>query len=119
MKAINLFTAGLATAVLTAGSLGAAAQTSSVTEMRGYSNCLAAAKTPELKGVTTPRVYYIASNGDSKTYFVNTWAWQDGERVARRINCETTNNGRKVLNVVSADGRYALNDRNGVVVANR
>jgi len=67
-----------------------------------------------------PRIYYIAKNGDSHTYYVNATGWRDGVRVAKRITCETSLTGRKVYSVRTADGRYARSsESNQAVVAKR
>ena len=116
-----LRTSTLTLAVVAAAgfSTGATAANSSPAEMRGFNNCVAAFDTGNLSGVTVPRVYYITANAESKTYYVNASAWQDGVRVAKRVTCETSRSGREVYSVQSADGRYALNDSARLNVAER
>jgi len=107
-----------------AGTAGASAQVSSPADLRGYNSCVKAFDTNELNGVHFPRVYYIARNADaanagSKTYYVNASAWQDGNRVMKRLSCTTTRSGRQVLAFEAQDGRYALSGNQRLNVARR
>lgn len=118
-KILGSGTLALSTVALLGLSGGAAAATSDPTEMRGYNNCIAASDTSALSGVTLPRVYYISKRADVKTYYVNTTGWQNGQRVTKRVTCETNRSGRKVLSVQTSDGRYVRRDGTGLIVAKR
>lgn len=109
----------LAVAASVGFSTGVSAANSSPADMRGFNRCVAAFDASNLTGVTLPRVYYIAANAESKTYYLNTSAWQDGVRVAKRVTCKTSRSGRKVYSVQSADGRYALRNSPRLNVAER
>ena len=100
-------------------STGASAANSNPAEMRGFNRCVAGFDASNLTGVTLPRVYYIATNAESKTYYLNTSAWQDGVRVAKRVTCKTSRSGRDLYSVQSADGRYALSNGRRLNVAER
>lgn len=60
-------------------------------EQRGYKTCVADLKRdfhPTADLWQAPR-YYIAQQGDEATYFINSHAWQDDDRVAMRTRCDT------------------------------
>lgn len=101
----------VAATALTAGlSLSAQAQYNSHAEARGYDQCLEAAQA-ELTGLTPKREYYIAKQEDTNVYYINGWAWQGDERTDVRVYCETTPNGRRLVEYSTASGRYAVADQ--------
>lgn len=99
------------TALITATSLAigfsavADARPSSNAEFRGYQNCLDAAEKSS-HGLVPSRVYLINKEGESNRYFVNATRWEEGERNAIRIACETNRQGSKLLSSAVQDGRY-------------
>lgn len=111
----------LAVVSVTATALGGslAANAGELADQRGYQNCVKALDTKDLSGVTFPRVYYINKTAASSIYYVNASAWQNGERVTKRVTCEMTRNGRDLLAFETAEGRFALADRNRLSVAER
>jgi len=84
----------------------AQAKLSSSSELRGYNVCIEAAE-PEFNGLQLSRNYYLNEEGDKNIYYVNGSAWQSGERVAVRISCDTSANGRQLLSQTSNSGRYS------------
>ncbi|HSG88568.1 MAG TPA: hypothetical protein VLA56_05105 [Pseudomonadales bacterium] len=105
---MNAFKIAGAVLIATA-SLGAQAQVSTESEFRGYSTCIDAAK-DEVKGLVTSRDYFIARNSDASQFFINGTAWNDGDRVAVRVACDTSRNGRKLLDLAIDDGRFVLDN---------
>lgn len=102
MKTIVLITT--ATALLAFTAL-AQARTSSDAEMRGYNNCVAAAK-KESNGLITGTSYLIDKVPGSTLYYVNATRWEDGERNYVRIACETASRGHNLVSSVIEDGRF-------------
>ena len=74
----------------------AVATTSSPSEYRGYQACLEANE-GQFQGLVVERNYLIQDKDDSRTYYINGTAWDNGERVQVGISCETTRRG-KLLN---------------------
>ena len=104
MKAAAL----LGTAVLLAGvAVDADAKSSSAAEFRGYENCIDAAD-GEYAGLVTARDYFINRTPEMNQYFINGTAWVDGDRAQVRVACDTTRNGRKLLEFEVAQGVYVL-----------
>lgn len=101
----------LAAALLaTAGT--AAANTVAV---RGYSACIddLEASYPRHAKLMHAPTYYHAVTDDGMSYFVNSSAWQDGDRVGLKTFCTTDRYGRRVLLRETELGRW-IPDR-GVV----
>ncbi len=109
----------LLTLIASTASFSAQAQKSTTAELRGYQTCLNELRVTRPNGLVTPRAYYIAKQGDVSTYYVNTSIWQAGQRVAKRLNCTTTRNGRKLLSFSSSEGRFARGPGSTLHVANR
>lgn len=99
------------TAALAAIALGmglaatATAKPSSQSEMQGYQTCLDAAER-ETKAMDTTRNYLLEKDADAKRYYINAYQWQNGQRVAVRVACTTSTNGRTLANVEVDEGRY-------------
>jgi len=102
---------------------GAAAAISDPAELRGYNSCVKAASAEsggELSSADLSRIYYLAKQGNSHTYYVNAGSWQDGVRVSKRITCETSRSGREVYSMNTSNGRFARSsETNQAIVAKR
>jgi hypothetical protein len=95
---------------LFAGLSGAAtAQVSTAPEYRGYNECIEVAET-EASGLVPTREYFIARSDSMNQYFINATAWADGDRVDVRVACDTSRNGREVLELEVAEGRFVLDE---------
>lgn len=81
------------------------ARPSSEQEFRGYQNCLEAAE-KESRGLVASRQYLLNKEQRSNFYFVNATRWEDGQRNAVRIACETNHQGSRLLSSTVQDGRY-------------
>ena len=104
MKAAALLASA---ALLTAAAVEVDAKSSTNTEFRGYENCVSAAE-GETRGLVTSREYLIHRTPDMNQYFINASAWNEGERVRVRVACDTSRNGRRLLDLSVADGSYVL-----------
>ncbi len=94
--------------------LGASAQAkvSSQSEFAGYNACVEASEADH-NGLVLSRVYYLSSQGDTNTYYLNGTAWENGERVDVRISCNTSRNGRTLIDQTSSNGRFAIDGGTG------
>ena len=93
------------TAALLGLSMTAAARTSSETEYRGYSECLAAAAS-ESNGLVPAQSYFINKDGTDAQYFINATRWEEGVRTHVRIACETTARGARLVSAEVNPGIY-------------
>ncbi len=84
----------------------ALADYSSPSEFRGYQACLEANE-GEFRGLIPERKYLINKTSDRTTYYINATAWDNGKRVDVAFTCDTSPNGRLVLEHNSAFTRYA------------
>ena len=87
-------------------SASAFAGTSTPAEFRGYQACLEANE-DQFRGLVAERNYLIRNNADSRTYYINATAWENGERVDVGFSCETSRNGRLLTNNGASYTRYA------------
>ena len=92
------------------------ARTSSDAELRGYNNCMKAAK-KQTEGLVASRQYYVQKEQGSAWYYINATQWQDGERATARIACETTLRGHKLVSSNVEAGHFAHIDSNTLSVA--
>lgn len=99
----------IATMLIAGASLTAGAQPSNPTEFRGYSTCVDAAEA-QLSGLVTSREYFINRSAEKRQYFINATAWDAGDRARVRVACETSRNGRKLLELTVDEGRFVLDD---------
>jgi len=106
MKTFALMTT--ATALLACSTI-VEARTSSDSELRGFANCVAAAK-KESNGLVAGSNYLIDKAPGSTLYYVNATRWQDGERKNVRIACETATRGHRLVSSVIEDGRFTNAD---------
>jgi len=106
--------------VLGAGlGFSAGASAGEITDRRGYESCVNAFDTKGLSGVSYARRYYIGHGADSKAYYVNAHAWENGVRVAKRLNCQTSKSGRVVLSLEAGNGQFAKAENAPLNVAKR
>lgn len=105
-KTLKRSTATLATIALGMGlAATASAKPSTQAEMLGYQTCLEAAER-ETKAMDTTRNYLLEKDADAKRYYINAYQWQNGDRVAVRVACTTSINGRTLADVAVDEGRY-------------
>ena len=95
----------------------AAAGTSSPGEVRGYQACLEANEN-QFRGLIVDRKYLIRDTEDSRTYYINATAWEEGERVKVGFSCETSRTGRLLTNNGAAYTHYAPAGRSVQVAGN-
>jgi len=98
------------TALLMSGSVllssAALAGTSTPNEFRGYKACLEA-NADSFRGLVPERTYLVNDSEQSRTYYINATAWQNGERVEVGMSCETNKAGRLIENKGVRLTRYA------------
>jgi hypothetical protein len=87
-------------------SAAAGAVTSSPSEFRGYQACLDANE-GDFQGLVTDRNYLIREEENSRTYYINATAWENGERVEVGFSCETTRSGKLLSNQGASHTQYA------------
>ena len=100
-----------AAAVLAATlSLGTAAawatKPSSYAESRGYQMCVEAAGR-EAHLIKVASDYFIYDRDDARRYYLNGYAFADGDRTPVKIACDTTPAGTRLLGVSVDAGPYA------------
>lgn len=100
----NLVLASVATSAL-AFSVAAEARSSSETEFRGYTTCVNYAEARS-DGLVPEREYFIAKKDANTQYFVNATRWEDGERNAIRVACETAARGMQLVSATIENGRF-------------
>ncbi len=106
--------------VLGAGvGLSTSASANDLVDQRGYDNCVDAIAAGDLSGITYPRHYLISRQSDKTDYYLNAYAWENGARVAKRVACQTSKNGRVVLSLQADDGQYARMADSALNVAKR
>lgn len=99
--------AALATIALGMGlATTANAKPSNHADMRGYQTCVNAAE-DQTNTLDTTRHYLLAEDTDAKHYYINAYQWQNGDRVAVRVACTTSLNGRTLADVAVEEGRYS------------
>jgi len=96
--------AGL-TAALLAGTAAAAAS-SSFAESRGYQNCRDAAA-DSVKLIKVDADYFIYDHDGTRRFYLNGYAFRNGNSEAVKIACDTTASGNRVLDVNIDGGSYA------------
>ncbi len=73
----------------------------------GYDNCQKEIQSQQSeRGLVFARHHYLSRGDASNTYFINSSAWESGERVALKSACETAKNGRRVLALETSHGRW-------------
>ncbi len=65
------------------------------------------------EGVTLSPFHLLQRRDTSNMYYINSTAWEDGERVQHRSACETKKSGRKILALETSYGRWT--QQKGVV----
>ena len=105
MKSSTMLKAFLAAGLLlSAGAVSA----NQMIAQRGYDSCVDDLEDayPRHARLVHARHYYLASRSDDMTYFVNSTAWEDGDRVALRTQCLTDRFGRDLLARETDYGRW-------------
>ena len=106
MNKLNTTLAVTLAATATLGlSATAQARTSSESELRGYTTCVSFAE-ERSEGLVPEREYLIHKSAKNTQYFVNATRWEQGERNAIRVACETTRRGYELVSATINDGRY-------------
>lgn len=84
-------------------------------DQRGYDTCVndVARDYSRHAGLMHARYYFLARDDTARTYFVNSTAWQEGDRVNLRTRCRTDLYGRDLLARETELGRWV--QRRGVV----
>ena len=73
----------------------------------GYDNCQKEIQSQQSeRGLVFARHHYLNRADESNTYFINSSAWESGERVGLKSACETTTNGRRILALETSHGRW-------------
>lgn len=94
-------------ALLLAGSAAWSATGSSFAESRGYQACVdAAAHQTQLIKVDGDYFVYDHSDG-ARRFYLNGYAFRNGDSEPVKIACDTTRSGHRLLNVSVDEGRYA------------
>jgi hypothetical protein len=95
----------LATAIALSSGAALAGAPASLTETRGYENCLQAAQEiyPSLK---VAKDYYINEAPAARSYYLNGYAAHDGVWTEMRVSCETTASGLRLMTMNVEPGRY-------------
>jgi len=82
-----------------------AAAPQSLSDKRGYSNCVRAAER-DVSHLDVQRKYYTNTYADSRKFYLNGRARVDGQWEPVRITCETSRSGHRVLDVAHESGHY-------------
>jgi hypothetical protein len=90
---------------------------SSYSESRGYQNCVDAAARDD-RIIKVAADYFIYEHSDTRRYYLNGYAFRQGESVPVKIACDTTSSGHRTLDVTVATGSYAGRVVEPVNVAN-
>ncbi|MEQ8860577.1 MAG: hypothetical protein RIC56_18200 [Pseudomonadales bacterium] len=98
--------AGLLAAGAVAADAAHAANPSSLSESRGYQQCVDAADR-EVKVIKVDADYYLYDHGDTRRFYLNGYAFRNGASEAVKIACTTIRSGHRVLDLSIDQGRYA------------
>lgn len=98
----------IGTAALVAGlAFAAQANAGRLVLQAGYDTCKSEIQSQQAeRGLVFARHHYLNRADESNTYFINSSAWESGERVALKSACETTKNGRRILALKTSHGRW-------------
>jgi hypothetical protein len=81
-------------------------QTPSHSKRFSYQACLEANES-EFSGLVPEREYLISNNEDTRSYYINATAWENGQRVEVGFSCETSKSGRLLTNNGATYSHYA------------
>lgn len=95
----------LAGALALASATALAGAPASLTENRGYENCLSAARA-EYPSLNVVRDYYINEETQLRTYYLNGFAVHDGTWTEMRVSCDTSPSGLRLMTMNVEPGRY-------------
>ena len=84
----------------------AVAKVSTDSEFRGYQACLEANQ-DAFSGLVPEREYLISNNEDTRSYYINATAWENGQRVDVSFSCDTSKSGRLLTNNGASYSHYA------------
>lgn len=75
---------------------------------RGYDSCIdnLEGAYPRRARLVHARYYYYSASSVDMTYYVNSTAWEDGDRVRLRTRCMTDRLGRDLLARETEHGRW-------------
>lgn len=83
-----------------------AVQPSSAAESRGYHACVEGAG-EQARLIRVDSDYYIYEHQDARRYYLNGYAFRNGDSTEVKIACDTTLAGHRLLGVTVDQGRYA------------
>lgn len=72
---------------------------------QGYDHCAIEIKSQH-EGVVMARNYLLQRNQASNSFFINSTAWEAGDRRRLRTFCETSKSGRQILALETSHGRW-------------
>jgi len=106
MSSFRYITAGIAVIF---GSFGLNATTnSSPSEYQGYQNCIEDMQQDYWKqGLVHSKHYFLERTDDERIYYVNSTAWNKGERVHLRTECKTSQSGGRLVSRDTDYGRFS------------
>jgi len=83
----------------------AEARSGTLVEQRGYATCYAQFEANS-NGLRTERHYLVDQRADNPRFFINGSRWENGDRSAVRMSCDTDSKGLKVLLSSIEPGHY-------------
>ena len=82
------------------------ATVSTPAEFRGYEACLEANQ-DAFRGLVPSREYLVEERDNSRAYYINATAWENGKRIDVGFSCETSKSGQLLSNQGAAYNHYA------------
>ena len=83
----------------------ASAHAGPLSVQKGYDLCGSEIRA-QGEGVTLSPIHFLQRRDTTHMYYINSTAWEDGERVHQRSACETKKSGRKILALETSYGRW-------------
>ena len=97
----------------------ASAQAGPLSVQKGYDLCGSEIRA-QSEGVTLSPFHLLQRRETTNMYYINSTAWENGERVHHRSACETKKSGRKILALETSYGRWKQQEGVvGIEVANK
>jgi len=97
---------GLSAGLVIGGALLAGAANAASQSSRGYQGCVDAADV-QAQMIAVDADYYLYEQTESRRFYLNGYAFVNGNSEPVKISCETTLSGARVLDVAVGPGRYA------------